>query len=97
MTKSPLLFVIYALCCYRLSVLITLDTITQKWRNRVINWARKHQHKMLETFVGCTWCVSIWVGGGVVVLARFAGSWAVYPCAALAVSAVAGFLSDRGE
>lgn len=97
MTKSPLLFVIYALCTYRLSVLITLDSITRRFRINVINWSRRKSHVWLGTLVECTWCVSVWVGGGVVLLSRFAGSWAVYPCAALAVSAVAGFLSDRGE
>jgi Protein of unknown function (DUF1360) len=95
MTKHWLLFVIYALCCYRLSVLVTLDSITASLRARCERWSRQHHHKLVETLVNCTWCVSVWIGGGVVVLARFAGSWAVYPCAAFAFSAVAGFLSER--
>jgi hypothetical protein len=95
MTKHWLLFVIYALCTYRLSVLVTLDEITSKLRSSVVKWSTKHKHPMIAMFIGCTWCVSIWIAGGVVVLARFGGSWAVYPCAALAFSAIAGFLSER--
>jgi hypothetical protein len=94
-TKHFLLFVIYGLCCYRLSTLIVLDELTRNLRVRVENWAVRHKHLWLKTWINCTWCVSVWVGGGVVALARFAGSWAVYPCAALAFSAIAGFLSER--
>ena len=95
MTKHWLLFVIYALCTYRLSVLVTLDEITLKVRAAIVKWSTKHKHPFLSTFIGCTWCVSIWIAGGVVLLARFGGSWAVYPCSALAFSAIAGFLSER--
>jgi hypothetical protein len=95
MTKSGLLFVIYALCAYRVSTLIVVDEITLKWRLRIIAWATTHKHLWVKTWINCVWCVSVWVGGGVVALARFGGSWAVYPCAALAFSAVAGFLSER--
>jgi uncharacterized membrane protein YoaK (UPF0700 family) len=94
-TKSFLLFVIYALCTYRLSTLIVVDELTNPMRLRVITWATKHKHPMVSKWINCVWCVSIWIGGGVVLLARFAGSWAVWPCAALAFSAVAGFLSER--
>ena len=95
MTKHFLLFVIYALCTYRLSTMLVLDEIAAKLRTRIIEWATRHKHGWLKTWIGCVWCVSVWVGAGVVLLGRFGGSWAVYPCAALAFSAVAGFLSDR--
>lgn len=95
MTKHLLQFVIYALATYRLTVLAVFDDITAKLRHAIIAWAVRHRHNAIKTFVSCAWCVSIWTGGGVTVLARYGGSWAIYPCAALALSAVAGFLADR--
>lgn len=92
---SAILFIIYALCAYRVSTLIVVDEITNGMRIKIITWATKHKHPMVSKWINCVWCVSIWVGAIVVVVARFAGSWAVYPCAALAFSAVAGFLSER--
>jgi hypothetical protein len=91
MTKSGLLFVIYALCTYRLVVLVVDDTILNPFRM----WVMRQRSKWLKTLIQCYWCVSVWLAAGVVLLARFGGSWAVYPCAALAISAIAGYLGER--
>lgn len=95
MTTSLLLFVIYALCAYRLSVLVVDDEITRPFRDWAATRSVKGKGRWLSGLVHCYWCVSVWIGGAVTLVAVFAGSWAKYPCAALALSAVTGFLSER--
>jgi hypothetical protein len=43
----------------------------------------------------CPWCVSVWLAAAVVLLAKYQGSWFVYVALALALSAVAGIVSER--
>lgn len=58
-------------------------------------WIVRHAPEILGYFVHCTWCVSMWVAGGVVlVLDRYATvplPWAV----ALTASAVTGIVESH--
>lgn len=117
MTHSFLLFVIYALCVFRLTHLITDDSITASARE----WLRAKSHESqvrtvyergnekLEERVGekpgallwmwklasCAWCVSVWIGAVVVVIAYYQGAWFQYVCAAFALSGFVGIVSEK--
>ena len=47
--------------------------------------------------VSCSWCVSLWTGFVVVALVRFEWSWFQYAAYALALSSLAGVLSERTD
>jgi hypothetical protein len=91
-----------ALAVYRLAVLVTKDEITARlrvWLGRP--WAissdtgKSRVRWWAFSLVICPWCISIWIGGGVVALTYLTpGVWQ-YPAAALAFSGVAGFLAER--
>lgn len=81
-------FILMALACYRLTVLIVRDA--GPWD--VCKWARR-QVKML----GCPYCVSVWVGGVLETFYYFTvktDAPMVAACLALALSSVAIIL-DR--
>lgn len=112
MTKSFLLFVIYALCVFRLTRLIVADTVTEKFRK----WIQRHATTSLRNasatwiaidkdkpwlwrkvygLTSCSWCVSIWISIPIVIVASLHTSWFPDVCAVPALSAVAGYLSER--
>ena len=39
----------------------------------------------------CSWCVSIWTGGGIVALSHYQWSWFQFVCYALSLSTLAGW------
>lgn len=89
-----MIFFVLAVACgatFRITRLITHDAILDVPRV----WITDHAPAPLAYFVRCTWCVSVWVAGGVVlVLDRFATvplPWAV----ALTASAVAGTVESH--
>lgn len=82
--------VIYALATYRLSVLVVEDDISAKFRS----WCAR-QGRWLRSLTTCQWCVSVWLGAGTTCLWRFGNSWGQWVCAALATSAVTGFLAEH--
>lgn len=92
---SALYFVIDALATYRLARLLTADELTKGIR-RALGAVDKRGHinrPRTFYFVTCPWCTSIWIAAGVVAVTwAWPGGW-IYPAAALAFSAVAGFLS----
>jgi Protein of unknown function (DUF1360) len=118
MTHSAVLFVIYALATYRLSRLVTVDSIfnpvstwlhsrgfkqedLRKVRSGEVIDTRTHERegrsisRWFFNLTTCSWCVSVWLGGGVVLLAKYQGAWFAYVALALALSAVAGIVSER--
>lgn len=91
-------FLIYALCVYRLAVLVVDDTITdpmRKWVKRSQKGHRTAQHPKLAKLVDCYFCTSFWAAIPVVVLAKYCSSWFLWVAAVFAFSAVAGFLAER--
>jgi len=87
-THSVLLLVLDGLATYRLTQLVTSDTLTQPIRDlfQRTEWGAE--------FVGCAWCVSIWAAGLVVVLQSSIGHVWFYAACVLALSAVTGLLSE---
>ena len=83
--------VLDGLAAYRLTHLIVDDSIIERPRRYLV----EHGPSWAATLVTCSWCISVWVAAGVVVLTRLApGVWQ-YPAFALALSAVAGFLQEH--
>lgn len=79
------------LAVFRLTVLVTQDTITDKIRQRI----KRRFGDTAYDFVTCPWCVSIWVAAGVVTAHRVAPRLWAYPAVGLAASGVTGFLAER--
>lgn len=83
--------VVDGLAAARLARLVTTDALTAPLRRRV-RWAVGDGHlpEMAETFIDCSWCVTVWTAAAVMV-ARTCAPRAWEPVArALAVSMVAG-------
>lgn len=82
-----MIWVLAVLACYRLTRLVTTDTITEPLRELV-------QHRgRVGYLVGCDWCVSVWVGVPVSALVVWAGGSrvVVFGFGVLALSALVGF------
>lgn len=87
-------FVIDSLATYRLSRLVTTDTITEPVRNKI--WDKfSPQETKLGYLITCNWCTSIWMGAGVAVARELAPKTWNVAATALAASAVTGIISDR--
>jgi hypothetical protein len=89
-THSWWWFVADALAVARLSRLVTTDTITAHVRLGIA----KRAHRV-ALWLSCDWCVSVPIAAAVVVLTVYTpGIWQ-YAAFGLALSAVAGHLSER--
>ncbi len=115
-----------ALACYRLTRLVTQDTLTAEPRDAVIRWAYRRssrwewakdtfafsdgfQHTTwaedvvpndesppkLAVLTTCPWCASVWLAFGIVALRRLFPRWWGPVAEGLALSAVAGVVSEK--
>jgi hypothetical protein len=95
-----------ALAVYRLTRLVTTDTLTSPLRMRLLAAGRdkmgnsrpgplRAYARNLFDLVTCAWCSSMWIAGTVVLLTVYVPSYWKYAAYVLALSAVAGFLSER--
>lgn len=87
--------VVGALATYRLTRLVTEDTILDRPREAVHRRAARTGHTKFSYFVTCPWCTSIYLAAVVIVLSVFAESWFAYIAVALAFSAVAGVIASK--
>lgn len=90
-----------AAATFRLAVLVSKDTIMEPARRALVGRVALGEGVVLAKregvalFLGCPWCVGIWLAAIVTVLTKFApGVWQ-YPAYLLALSAVAGFFGER--
>lgn len=99
-----LVLVVTALAVFRLTRLVTSDTITEPLRARVLNGPTTYSRAQrkpsaarvrLYDFITCAWCVSMWIAALAVVELQYRWAWwAIFPFyVVLALSAVAGYLS----
>ena len=106
MTHSLWWLAVDALAVYRLATLSAKDKITEparEWlRERAYTDAGNRRHGAaaaiawwLYELVICPWCIGLWLAAGVVALTRFDPHAWQYAAMALALSGVAGFLSER--
>lgn len=96
MRLSPALWVLVdSLAVYRLTILVTRDAITARLRGWLSATDATGIHRpRVWDFLGCAWCTSIWIAGGVVVLTRLVPVPWSYVALVLAFSAAAGALSS---
>lgn len=80
-----------SLAVFRLTRLILDDSITQPIRDAVLE---ANSPKMVELFT-CPWCMSVWMGIGVVAARTIAPKAWNYPRRVLAFSAVAALIETR--
>lgn len=92
---SAMHLALLALATYRVSRLVTTDLIFARCRG----WLAATYPRTLGSLVQCDWCTSIWTGtAGAVVLEIWGGNrWVIVGFAALAVSAIAGLVSEVVE
>jgi hypothetical protein len=108
MTHAWWWLIVDALAVYRLTVLVTRDGATEGLRKRLGRpWQIKDMTGVMLTRPGaglrywlwqmclCSWCTSVWVALGAVLLTRFWPSGWQYPALVLALSGVAGYLEER--
>ena len=104
MIPSNALLVVYALAVYRLTRLVTTDTITDGVREwlRVRAYGRvgyddKGSALGVWAFglVTCDWCSSIWLGFGAMLAWKYGGTPSNLVAVALSYSAVAGIVRER--
>lgn len=102
---SPALWLtIDALAVYRLTILVTRDTITEPVRQWIRAAGRttagvprpgRAAARWIFDLVTCPWCSGVWIAGAVVLLTVYTpGGWK-YAAYLLACAAVAGFLSEK--
>lgn len=88
---TPLEFIIIGLATYRLTRLVTTDTIFEALRERF--WGKyPPQSSKLGYLITCDWCTSVWVASIVVPSVMIIPAL-VYVYAVFAVSAIAGLLT----
>lgn len=80
-----------ALAVYRLSRLVTQDTITERPRT----WITDRYETGVGTLVQCAWCISVWIAAPVLAATVWIPAAWSWLAALLALSAVAGYLSER--
>jgi len=93
--------VLFALAVARISVLITDDRITLKFREAVIDRVAPGPDGThpLATLVVCPWCVSIWVGFALAPVVYYLHTNPVVAVVALALasSQVTGMIANVGR
>lgn len=106
MTHAPILLLLDALACYRLTRLVVADSLTEPARRWLIGSVPTSDHMLdgsrisvaarprLAEFLSCPWCVSFWTAIGVVLMQSWIPSAWLYVSAVLAFSALAGLLSE---
>lgn len=88
---NPLVAVVVdALCCFRLTRLITEDGIFDKPRQKIVDRTDK-----FSELVECSWCVSIYFGVGIVIASRLAPKVFRPFAEAMALSAITGIVAER--
>lgn len=95
---SPGLWVVVdALAVYRLTRLVTTDTVMAWPRAWLSGALHRSPPKRRRTFffLTCPWCTSIWLAAGVVALTRYVPREWCYVAAGLAFSGVAGYLAEH--
>lgn len=87
--------IVDALATHRLTKLVIDDKITEDLREKVYDkYGQPDEHKV-SYFITCPWCVSTWVGIGVVA-ARTIAPRAWRPLSyALAFSSITGLIEER--
>lgn len=95
MPGPSFIYAVYLIAFARLVVLITMDTITVRPRDAVVEALKERRHNMLAYMLLCPWCVSIWLAipAAPIIYAYGNSPWLFVPALGLALSAAAGALA----
>lgn len=95
MPGPSFIYAVYLIAFARLVVLITMDTITARPRDAVVEALKERRHNMLAYMLLCPWCVSIWLAipAAPIIYAYGNSPWLFVPALGLALSAAAGALA----
>lgn len=99
---DPWIWLVYALAVARLTGLVTVDTITEPVRDRIVvklDDAPGSGGEWLSYLITCPWCASVWISAVAAPVAYNWGDspWLLVPALALAFSYVTGALSNLGR
>lgn len=102
MVDPVVLLAVYALAVARFTYLVTLDDLTEGWRDALIGWLDDRPKTLgafLSKMVTCPWCAGMWIS---LIASPLVWFWwdhpaLVIPAVALAFSQVTGMLSDLGR
>lgn len=95
MTIEIIDYIILTFATYRITRLITTDTILERVREKV--WKRFPPHKGgIGYLITCNWCASIWVASLVFVMYKISTEPVIFVSTILSLSAFTGFLSRAG-
>lgn len=88
-----ILLVASVFATHRLTVLVTRDTITEKLRNWFFNrWNPMNSWTYVLT---CPWCISMWLGGVVLLGVVFIPQIWVYFALLLTFSSITGLIEEK--
>jgi hypothetical protein len=95
MTINIIDYFILALATYRLTRLVTTDTVFERVREKV--WKKFPPHKGgIGYLITCNWCASIWVASLVFSMYKISTEPVIFVSTILSLSVFAGFLSRAG-
>jgi hypothetical protein len=93
---SPLTFVIAGLATYRLTRMVTRDSIAEPLREKI--WKKyPPESTKIGYLITCDWCTSIWIASGLQISRTIMPSGTKAVESILALSAVAGLLAAHEE
>lgn len=82
---------VLALAAYRLTRLVTTDTLLEPLRERW--WRRFPPSTQPGYLVTCDWCTSMWISAPLVLMYSIYPTATVYVCAVFALSAAVGIIA----
>jgi hypothetical protein len=87
--------VIDSLAAYRLTRLVSVDTLPPavRARARVQRWARRRNHPAVIELIACPWCIGFWMAGATVVARHVIPRQWTPIARVLAISAVTGIVA----
>lgn len=89
-------YIILGLAVYRITRLVTTDTILEKFREFV--WRKSPPEKNgIGYLITCNWCTSIWVSSLVFSMYKMMTEPTIFVCSIFALSGVAGIIASRVE
>lgn len=89
-------YAILSLAVFRLTRLVTTDTILEKARELV--WKKSPPEKNgIGYLITCNWCSSIWVSSLVFSMYKISTEPTIFVCSIFALSGVAGIITSRVE
>jgi len=91
MDITPVTFIILCLAAFRLTRLVTTDTITEGIRNKI--WSKWPPTTKIGYLITCNWCTGYWVSVFLVIFVLILPQLAFVVSLMLAISAAIGLIS----